>query len=336
MKANQRKGPSGLRSANGFTLVELLVVIAIIGILVALLLPAVQTAREAARRTQCMNNIRQMGLASLIHESSLGRLPVGTSSTESGDILHTWAAYIMPYIEEVAAYHQIDFEVASWYPLVSGYNGSAPFTDEANPDWVSRQFSFHLCPSGIGRDQHEGIARFFAHGNYVANAGYVRQWKQITSKARRDRESPAKYRGPFEKSFDQRNSGLPIRRISDGLSKTAMLGEIRQFPGNDGRGLLYLGSGTFYSHHFPPNAIGDDNNEFCTTPERSEPYPCSTRWLSVRLGRQTSRSRHPGVVAIAFCDNSVRFIADSVDLNLWASFGSRALSDSEHTESMLP
>ena len=96
------------RKTLAFTLVELLVVIAIIGILVSLLLPAVQSAREAARRTQCANNIRQVGLACLTHESVTRRFPVGTSSTENGDVLHTWAAYVLPYIEEAASFAEID------------------------------------------------------------------------------------------------------------------------------------------------------------------------------------------------------------------------------------
>ena len=322
--------------ARAFTLVELLVVIAIIGVLVGLLLPAVQSAREAARRTQCMNNIRQIGLGVLNHESARRRLPVGTSSTPNGDVLHTWAAYVLPYIEEASTFAEIDFSVASWYPLVTGSNGAPPFTDEANPDWVSRQFSFYLCPSDIGPGKHELTSRFFAHGNYVANAGYIRFWRQVTSKVQRDRENPPKHRGPFEKSFDHLNTGLEVQKIKDGMSKTAMLGEVRQFPGNDGRGLLYLGSGTFYCHEFTPNSIGDDNNEFCTEPHRSAPYVCSQRGLSFRLGRQTARSQHPGVVAIGFCDNSVRFVSDDVNLNLWAAMGTRALRDSEATTAVLP
>ncbi|MEM7313252.1 MAG: DUF1559 domain-containing protein [Planctomycetota bacterium] len=317
----------------GFTLVELLVVIAIIGILVALLLPAVQTAREAARRTHCMNNVRQVALACLNHESATRRFPVGTSSTESRDVLHTWASYILPYVEEANSFNEIDFSVPSWYPLVTG---NPPFTDEANPDWVSRQFSFYLCPSGIGPGVHEDTARFFAHGNYVANAGYVHGWRQITFDRERDRENPPPNRGPFEKSFTQKNRGIGLRKIKDGMTKTAMIGEIRQFPGNDGRGLLYLSSGTFYSHFYPPNAIGDDNNEFCTTPERSAPFTCSRRGVNDRVGRQTARSRHPGVVAIAMCDASVQFVANDVDMNAWAAMGSRALGDSENFERVEP
>ena len=83
-------------------------------------------------------------------------------------VVGTWAAYVLPYIEEASVYGQINFKVASWYPVVTGSNGGTPFTDEANPDWVSRQFSFYLCPSDIGPQQHEGLSRFFAHGNSVA------------------------------------------------------------------------------------------------------------------------------------------------------------------------
>ena len=94
MKDTQR--PSDSRPPHGFTLVELLVVIAIIGILVALLLPAIQAAREAARRTKCTNNLKQLGLALLNHESTMGFLPAGANCGEGS----LWSAFILPFIEE--------------------------------------------------------------------------------------------------------------------------------------------------------------------------------------------------------------------------------------------
>ena len=99
------------RPVAAFTLVELLVVIAIIGILVALLLPAIQAAREAARRSQCLNNLRQLSLGCLNHESAQKRLPAGftTMNPPDTDVHHTWASYILPYMEEAALFGTIDF-----------------------------------------------------------------------------------------------------------------------------------------------------------------------------------------------------------------------------------
>lgn len=87
------------QSHRGFTLVELLVVIAIIGVLVALLLPAVQAAREAARRNTCVNNLRQIGIALHNYESTQGTLPIGTTYASNVGLNTTWAALILPNLE---------------------------------------------------------------------------------------------------------------------------------------------------------------------------------------------------------------------------------------------
>src|SRR3989304_6136809 len=92
----------------GFTLVELLVVIAIIGILIALLLPAVQAAREAARRLQCSNNLKQVGLALLNYESSNRVFPFGGLGTQGGGFGHSWWVRILPFIEQNAVYEKFD------------------------------------------------------------------------------------------------------------------------------------------------------------------------------------------------------------------------------------
>ena len=110
-----------------FTLVELLVVIAIIGILIGMLLPAVQSIREAARRTQCMNNVRQLGIALLSHEEALGDFPPGRTD------LHSWASYLMPYLEQENVSDQIDL--------------SKPWFDRANQVAVSTQIPTLICPS---------------------------------------------------------------------------------------------------------------------------------------------------------------------------------------------
>src|SRR5436190_2467330 len=101
----------GFTLVKGFTLVELLVVIAIIGVLVALLLPAIQSARESARRSQCNNNLKQIGLAIHNFEGTYGKFPAAATRVEIDTYMHgpTWWVYTMPYVEQNAAYSQIIF-----------------------------------------------------------------------------------------------------------------------------------------------------------------------------------------------------------------------------------
>lgn len=154
-KPRSRCGDTLARS--GFTLVELLVVIAIIGILVGLLLPAVQAAREAARRMSCGNNLKQIGLASLNHESAFKRLPpslyvdIGLPPGGSGQpgspypaIVHCWSIYLLPYIEQNALYQQYD-QKFPWF--------SSPLIVPGTPDnqkVLQTPIASFLCPSSPG------------------------------------------------------------------------------------------------------------------------------------------------------------------------------------------
>jgi prepilin-type N-terminal cleavage/methylation domain-containing protein len=310
----------------GFTLVELLVVIAIIGVLVALLLPAVQAARAAARRTQCQNNIRQLGLGCLNHESAMGRLPVGFNTLPNGDVMHTWAAFSLPYVEAATLFDNIDLTRPSWQQDL----------DPKTP-WVKTQLDIHLCPSDVGRDVHEGRSSTFAHANYLANQGLKPWWQANLSEVNADARIPIESRGPFERAFAQQNEGIELRQISDGLSRTVMLGEVRQFPGFDARGLLYLGS-AFYSHEYFPNSNATDYLEWCAEyngagrrldeSRRDPSAPCDTRSSASRGPyRQTSRSLHPGGVHVVYCDDHVEFINDDVDQIVWKGISTRAADD---------
>ncbi len=338
------------RCRRGFTLVELLVVIAIIGVLVALLLPAVQAAREAARRTQCSNNMKQMSLGCLNHESTYKKLPVGLNIWEgvNNDVKHTWAAYALPYLEATTTFDTIDFSRASWAQL--------PDASGQEPLWVRYQHSFYLCPSDIGPNMHEGASARFAHANYAGNGG-IMPWYQIgsaDSNAKSKAVIPPETRGPFEKVFTGDNDGIPLRRISDGLSQTSMLGEVRQFAGNDGRGVLYLGSGCFYSHYLPINARRDlppesewvtkgmgvdddlvmDSSEWCATTVQDEIAPCTTKFAPApQRGpfQQAARSHHPGGAHFAYCDGHVEFVADDISQSAYQAMATRAREDTEQT-----
>lgn len=127
-----------LRRRLGFTLVELLVVIAIIGTLVSLLLPAVQMARESARRMQCQNNMRQMGLAMMMHHDTHGAFPMGNrggagTSYAGGGYGYNWRLHILPYIEQGALFDQFDEKQSAWSNAMAPSNG--------------RKISIYRCPS---------------------------------------------------------------------------------------------------------------------------------------------------------------------------------------------
>jgi prepilin-type N-terminal cleavage/methylation domain-containing protein len=141
-----RKDMGIQRKSNGFTLVELLVVIAIIAILVSLLLPAVNSAREAARRTQCMNNIRQIGLGMLNFESANRKFPPGQKKFCSGCEPFAWSAFFLPFIEESAINDQINFE--------------ASLLDVSNREVFKQSISSYICPS-------TSIRNPFREGDFV-------------------------------------------------------------------------------------------------------------------------------------------------------------------------
>ena len=322
----------------GFTLVELLVVIAIIGVLVALLLPAVQAAREAARRSQCSNNLRQFSLGCLTHESAMKRLPAGFTTTPGGDTHHTWAAYVLPYLEQGALFSNIDFKIASWEAWLKLGGGDKQYPQIP---WLWTQLDLHMCPSDQPRNIHTGVPRSFAHANYLANIGWPNEWPQIEAQAQydtrqvnlvknnaNDAAQSGDLRGPFDKVFSNQNKGLPLKEITDGLSNTVMLGEVRQYPGEDGRGLLYLGSG-LYNHYYTPNTASLDKMEFCNPNDQSGGVnpsgPCSNaQGQPPRITAQTARSNHAGGVNLSFVDGRSTFVSDGVDVSVWRRISTRA------------
>ena len=311
-----------------FTLIELLVVIAIVAILIGLLLPAVQKVREAAARTKCQNNLKQIALAMHNYHDVMGSLPPAYKDLENTPSQPSWNFYrwssfamISPYLEQTAIYNNLRLDLTL-------YNGPAelPPGVQIRPEhenWVRLPIPIFLCPA----DQRKEVQPGWAASNYNVNQG----------------DGAGGVGTPATGPIFQ-NSRTNLLTITDGTSNTAMIGESiigrggtataittrqdvdelfrfitntnpitdaacaaatvidteRQARWADGAGTVHQ-----YNHYYLPND---------STPD------CSSRggfW-------KAARSRHTGGVNLALCDGSVRFVRDTVTIDTWRAVSTRA------------
>jgi prepilin-type N-terminal cleavage/methylation domain-containing protein len=305
-----------LRDRRAFTLVELLVVIAIIGVLVALLLPAVQAAREAARRAQCQNNLHQIGVALMNYESRAGEFPpadVRVNHPASGipKTLHSWVTILMNYIEQGTVYRSTDW-----------INKTLEERDADHDTTHHIPLPSFNCPSDIP----VGIVNSFygARGNYAANAGRGFVWMddirweqelhpKVTSVDDLLPDSSLEDYGAFFV-----NRGLRVADATDGLSNTAAVCELRLVEGEDTRGALHFGACTMYMHDVTPNSTKEDKTRHCDRRAAELIAPCrptADAWKGDWA--HYARSQHVGGVNLQMLDASVRFVSDDVSLVVW-------------------
>ncbi|CAD7694828.1 unnamed protein product [Ostreobium quekettii] len=327
-------------SRRGFTLVELLVVIAIIGVLVALLLPAVQAARAAARRTQCQNNLKQVGLALMNYHSTNGIFPPssqwptnangepqGLSSKTFAGHQANWVILTLPYMEEQTT--------------LDAFNLDFPIPDPVNEIARSTQIPGLLCPEdqnnvqlfqGNTKASTNHFGPNWARGNYGANAALG----ALSTNGHGEYSAGGK-KSPGWKDDRLRgvmgaNSAVKIAQITDGTSKTILASEIRAglFP-FDVRGVWALGGSPsalwrhgYYGDAAGPNSPGDEADDMIGCSDVTREFGSKVGLAREKMGciersgniQQTARSLHNGGVFATFADGSVHFISDNVEIRV--------------------
>jgi len=308
----------------GFTLVELLVVIAIIGVLVALLLPAVQAAREAARRTECTNKMKQMGLALQNHHDRFGRFPpAGDKGTYSGRTGSTWglswAYFLLPEVEQNSLFDQINrYSKGS----NTGYNHG---NVKALVDGV--ELDSFLCPSSdlpINSGNNSGKTKVI-HYTPIAGAAYGLGGNNVVTKTTEHKDGS--YGHSSNSGILYANSATKIRDITDGTSNTMIVGEVSS----------YFRRGTTKLHNYRPSYTygwtmgayhpwnNADNRGMNWTTVRykinlSLPANNSSIPDGIRSnpGANTPlNSNHPGGCVVAISDGSTKFLPETIaDLTL--------------------
>jgi len=348
---SHRRSPRGfsLACAAGFTLVELLVVIAIIGVLVALLLPAVQSAREAARRMSCQNNLKNIGLAALNYESTFGLLPPSsrnqTAPSKNG---MSWPVIILPYIEQGA----LGEEVAR---RIKEFERRNPNTDAGAynlGDLNDLRLDLYLCPSDT--EVQGKFRQGSSSSSYSAIAGsFISRFNRLTGTtpicAQEEYCVGSAASGINTDGTMYPGSEIQFRKIIDGTSNTALVGErwyqLRIWTAGNYHGdnycrgkpqpcempvTGYTPQGAFSSaaknldERYPINAslnvvgyyVSHDNS-------RDRPTKPGNAPASMQYNNLLYASFHPGGANFTFVDGSVHFLDDSIDIDTYLAYGSR-------------
>jgi prepilin-type N-terminal cleavage/methylation domain-containing protein len=297
-----------LHSRLGFTLVELLVVIAIIAMLVTLLLPAVQAARAAARRAQCMNNMRQIGLAMHNFHSAQGHFPAGASSSNGecpprGESERApWSVWILPFMEEQQRFDQFDLN-ARFVPRF--------FFDSPNKPFQFLPAPFYQCPSNPRSNESTVVT------DYVACAGGG-DTAAASCTAASDANRPF-----FDNGLFFIDSDLPIAKITDGTSKTYMLGEtiFMRTPSDEKVGDNYPSWATAMDATFANGSFASYQTIVAAV------LPINTNAMAhltdSAFFMRIFASEHTGGCFMLMADNSAHFVDETIDLNIHRARGAR-------------
>ncbi|MGA2253590.1 MAG: DUF1559 domain-containing protein [Thermoguttaceae bacterium] len=320
-----------------FTLVELLVVIAIIGILIGLLLPAINSAREAGRRAQCENNLKQLALAVLAYENAEGIFPPsctftnGPSNVKGGDPENisggkdNWVIKILPYMEYNELYTKFDHD--------------KPTSDASNKVARGTEVREMLCPSdtfnrkpfmGSTGEETKVMGDNWARGNYAANGSLA--FLSISRGSFDAGGNTPEWRDPRLRGMMGQGVAVTHSQVTDGLSHTVMLAEMRTgLTPYDTRGVWAMSGACPSSLWATAYFVGDDYGPNCATPAADDMVSCEQlqqamggvdavveAGMSCSSGpwpnwQQTARSNHAGGVYCAFGDGGIHLLSDLVN-----------------------
>ena len=331
----------------GFTLIELLVVIAIIGVLIALLLPAVQAAREAARRAQCTNNLKQLGLALANYESAVGSFPAGSVGRQENPLNcavtsrgYSLFAAILNSMELGNIYNAINFGLTAGGNTEIGVHGGS-----ANRTALVSQVASFICPSDFKQTPYEpSVSRNgYGQSSYAGMAGTINTAQWYCG-------CPVSYVGGacVGKVYEEPNGmfssnfWFKIADIRDGTSNTIFVGETSRFKNDPDQVFNTWSRALYFGSNFPGGSTtrpqgfafsapkinapfqGQDLTNFppiAGTPSITDPVNGDAdNWLFVstpnylQLGQYGFRSQHPGGANFLYGDGSVHFLKDTIDM----------------------
>jgi len=326
----------------GFTLIELLVVIAIIAVLIGLLLPAVQAAREAARRAQCTNNLKQLGLAVHNYHDSNNSFPPGRiwkplptrsfPTIFAGCQNTTWFCMMLSLFEQGNLANSFNYTVGA-----EGWEGPGPFDSAlgvfVNSTVATTKIAIFQCPSDRVNDFqiNPGYAGGALSGTIYTKGNYAVSWGNTNWGGHLDTALSAQH---LRSAFGH-DGKISLASITDGTSNTVIIGEVRQGTRFDVRGLMWssVPGGASFMTRYTPNSLTDylgtnsggdylpnDPGLFCAS-EPSQQMPCfsgagdSDAFAGVR-------SRHPGGVNVCLGDGSVRFVKNTINPLIWIGVNS--------------
>jgi len=315
----------------GFTLIELLVVIAIIAVLIGLLLPAVQSAREAARRAQCVNNLKQLGIALHNYHDSLGSFPPGGLNVKPVGVFssprQTWMPHIYPYMEATNIYNNFNFSLDGppfglpWYNTVNSFGPTAV---------TAATISTLLCPSdGVDPkpfkqkypfDAADAVTNYLSRSNYLAFMGNNNHGAAF-----------AKDITHLKAAFGF-NTVTRFADFQDGTSNSLLLGEYLTGAGRDeqdGRSCLwadFAGYAHLYTQLTPNSSSPDLLYPFYCFSYPKLNLPC-VGGTGGGTDTAATRSRHPGGCNVLMGDGSVRFAKSTVNVAVWRALGSIAAGE---------